>query len=85
MVEISSLDTEIQNFGENVCSILNYNNLFERYGEYEKKVHQYGSNVHPFLGRQIASGVDFHVEPIFFPINMPEQTFLPYLILLPAI
>ena len=35
LVPIDSLVTEIQNFGENVYSIL-FINLFERYGQYEK-------------------------------------------------
>ena len=34
---ISSLVTDIQNFGENVCSILYDINLFEIYDQYEKK------------------------------------------------
>ena len=34
------IGTEIQNFEENICLILYDINLFERYDQYENKVHQ---------------------------------------------
>ena len=46
LLQISSLITETQNFGENICSILYDIHLFKRYNQY-KKNHQ--ENNYSFL------------------------------------